>query len=276
MAASRAPLGRGLASLLSSGGAGGTSVRELSVDAIVPNRLQPRKRFDPGPLQDLAATIRAKGVAQPVLVRRQGDRFELIAGERRWRAAKLAGLRTVPAMVREATDREALELALIENLQREDLNPIEEAVSFQALLKDLTQEDLAKRLGRDRTTIANALRLLKLPREVQDAVAEAKISAGHARAILQFDQPAAQQALYRRIVRDGLSVRAAEAIAQRQPRGNGGGRPRTAHAADADLSRALGTKVRVQRAGKRGRIVIEFWSAEEFERLADLLRRAGR
>ncbi len=274
--ATRAPLGRGLASLLSSGGSGGASVRELSVDAVVPNRAQPRKRFDPAPLQDLAATIKSKGIAQPILVRKSGDRFEIIAGERRWRAAKIAGLRTIPAMIRDVNDREALELALIENLQREDLNPIEEAVSFQTLLKDLTQEDLAKRLGRDRTTVANALRLLKLPKEVQDAVAEGKISSGHARAILQFDQPAAQTALYRRIVRDGLSVRAAESVAQRQPKSNSGGRPRTGTASDADLSRALGTKVRVQRSGKRGKIVIEFYSAEEYERLAAMLGRLGR
>jgi len=271
----RPALGRGLSTLLSAG-KGSTTVHELPVDQITPNRAQPRKRFNPATLAELAATIKAKGVAQPILVRRAGDRYELIAGERRWRAARLAGLRTIPAILREATDRESLELALVENLQREDLNPLDEALSFQVLLKEMTQEELARRVGRDRTTVANTLRLLKLPREVQDAVADGRLTAGHARAILQLDAPAAQVALFRRILRAGLSVRAAEAAAQRLAR-PGAVRARPgALANDEELSRALGTKVRIRRAGKRGTIVIEFYSAEELERLVALLGRLGR
>jgi len=268
----RPALGRGLSTLLAAG-KGPAAVHELAVDLITPNRAQPRKRFNPSTLGELAATIKAKGVAQPVLVRRVGDRYELIAGERRWRAARLAGLRTVPAIIREATDRESLELALVENLQREDLNPLDEATSFQVLLKDMTQEELARRVGRDRTTVANTLRLLKLPREIQDAVADARLTAGHARAILQLDTPAAQVALFRRILRTGLSVRAAEAAAQRMSRPAAGRARPGALANDEELSRVLGTKVRIRRTGKRGAIVIEFYSAEELERLVELLAR---
>ena len=272
----RQPLGRGLASLLSSGGPRGIQVQELPVSAIVPNRQQKRKRFEPRALEELAATIREKGVAQPILVRRHGEGWELIAGERRWRAARLAGLRTVPAVVREATDREALELMLIENIQREDLNPMEAAASYEALLRDSGQEELAKRIGKDRTTIANALRLLKLPRDVQEAVADGRLSAGHARAILQVEAPAGQLALARQAMKLGLSVRQTEALARRGTRPPASPRARNAASDDAELSRALGTKVRVVRAGKRGRIVIAYYSGEELERLLALLHRAGR
>jgi ParB family chromosome partitioning protein len=271
----RQALGRGLSALLATS-KGSAPMHEIPVDMITPNRAQPRKRFNPASLAELAETIKAKGLAQPVLVRRAGDRYELIAGERRWRAARLAGLKTIPAVLREASDREALELALVENLQREDLNPLDEAAGFQVLLKDMTQEELGRRVGRDRATVANTLRLLKLPREVQDAVADDRITAGHARAILQLETPAAQIALFRRILRDGLSVRAAESAAQRLAKPGGGRVRRGAIAADEDLSRALGTKVRIRRSGKRGAIVIEFYSAEELDRLVHLLGRAGR
>jgi ParB family chromosome partitioning protein len=268
-------LGRGLSTLLSTGRGPGQAVLELAVGSISPNPRQPRKRFDPQALADLAATIKDKGVAQPVIVRKVGHGFELIAGERRWRASKQAGLRTIPAIVREATDREALELALIENLQRENLNPMEEASSYQLLLKDMTQEEVARRVGRDRATVANTLRLLKLPRDVQDAISGDQVTAGHARAILMLDTPAAQTALCRRIIRDHLSVRQAEALTRRtgRPAARAGG---SARLADEELSRALGTKVRIRKAGKRGAILIEFYSEEELERLVALLHKAGR
>ncbi len=267
-------LGRGLSALLSTTRGPGQAVLELAVGSISPNPRQPRKRFDPQALADLAATIKDKGVAQPVIVRKVAGGWELIAGERRWRASRQAGLKTIPAIVREATDREALELALIENLQREDLNPMEEAASYQALLKDLTQEEVARRVGRDRATVANTLRLLRLPRDVQDAITAGQVSAGHARAILALETPAAQSALCRRIIRGHLSVRQAEALTRRTPRG--GARPAATRDADEELSRSLGTKVRIRRSGRRGSIVIEFYSAEELERLVGLLHRAGR
>ena len=217
MKAGRQALGKGLGALLSSGRGAAHVLQELPISLITPNRRQPRKSFNPQTLAELASTIQEKGVTQPVLVRRSGDGYELIAGERRWRAARQAGLKTIPALVREVSDQESLELALIENLQREDLNAMEEAMSYQALLKDVTQEELAKRVGKDRATISNTLRLLKLPKEIQDAVSAGHISAGHARAILQLDTSAAQMHLYRRIIKGQLSVRSAEAAAQCQP-----------------------------------------------------------
>lgn len=273
MKAGRQALGKGLGALLSSGREGAHALQQLPISLITPNRRQPRKSFNPQTLAELASTIQEKGVTQPVLVRRSGNGYELIAGERRWRAARQAGLKTIPALVREASDQEALELALVENLQREDLNAMEEAVSYQALLKDLTQEELAKRLGKDRVTISNTLRLLKLPKEIQEAVSAGRISAGHARAVLQLDTSAAQMHLYRRIIKHQLSVRNTEAAAQRQPAPSAAGdQPGSVHrATEEDLSRALGTKVRLRRAGKRGAIVIEFYSDEELDRLIQLL-----
>ena len=276
MATSRPALGRGLASLLISGRGAPATVMELAVGAITPNPRQPRKRFDPEALAELAATIREQGIAQPVIVRKTAAGWELIAGERRWRAARQAGLKTIPAIAREATDREALELALVENLQRADLNPIEEANSFAILLKDLGQEDLARRVGKDRTTVANSLRLLKLPRDVQDAVLAGSLTAGHARACLQMETPAAQSALCRRIIKLHLSVRQAEAATQRGPRPARPGTSPTQRTADEELSRALGTKVRIRKSGKRGTITVAFYSEEDLDRLVTLLGRLGR
>ncbi len=273
----RQPLGKGLSALLSSRRGPGQILHELPVAAIAPSRMQPRRKFDAKGLEELSASIKEKGVATPIIVRRRGDGFELIAGERRWRATRQAGLKTIPAIVREATDRESLELALIENLQREDLNPMEEAAGYQLLLKDgSTQEELARQLGKDRATISNAIRLLKLPDEIQKAVGEEQITPGHARAILQMDTPAAQLHLFRRIIRGQLSVRQAEMVAKRSARQNAPRAPKGAaqQALTEELSRSLGTKVRLRRRGNRGAIVIEFYSEEELERLIGLLSRS--
>jgi len=279
MAGPKQALGRGLSALLSTGKAGHAVIQELSVGSISPNRNQPRKRMDPGKLAGLAASIKEQGVVTPVIVRRTGSGFEIIAGERRWRASQAAGLKTIPALVREANDRQTLVLALVENIQREDLNPMEEASSYQILLKDLTQEELAKQVGKDRATVANFLRLLKLPQEIQLAVREGKISAGHARAILSLDTPAAQMQLYRRIVKGGMSVRQAEDAAS-QSAHSGVARKKTSTAPyrsmEEDLSRALGTKVKIKGAGKKGSIVIRYYSEEELERLAHVINKAGR
>jgi len=276
--AQRPVLGRGLSSLLSAGRISAGALHEIPVSAITPNRRQPRRFFNTQAMSELAATVKEQGITQPVLVRRTGNGYELIAGERRWRAAKMAGLKTVPAIVRQATDREALELALIENLQREDLNAMEEADAYQELLKDTTQEELAKKLGKDRTTLANTIRLLKLPKDAQAAVADGRITSGHARAILALETPAAQIALFRRIIRDGLSVRQAEAAARRQSKPAGshahaGAGAATDRAVSEEMSRALGTKVRIRRSGRRGTIVIEYYSAEELDRLTGVLSR---
>jgi len=279
MAGPKQALGRGLSALLSAGKGGHAIVQELSINSISPNRNQPRKRMDPGKLAGLAASIKEQGVVTPVIVRRTGSGFELIAGERRWRASQAAGLKTVPAVVREANDRQTLVLALVENIQREDLNPMEEASSYQMLLKDLTQEELARQVGKDRATVANSLRLLKLPQDIQQAVREGGISAGHARAILSLDTPAAQMQLYRRIIKGGMSVRQAEDAASRSAH-SGGARKKSATAPyrtmEEDLSRALGTRVKIKGAGKKGSIVVRYYSEEELERLAHIISKAGR
>jgi len=279
MAGPKQALGRGLSALLSTGKGGHAIVQELSVTAISPNRNQPRKRMDPAKLAGLAASIKEQGVVTPVIVRRAGNGFELIAGERRWRASQAAGLKSVPAVVREANDRQTLVLALVENIQREDLNPMEEASSYQILLKDLTQEELAKQVGKDRATVANSLRLLKLPMEIQQGVREGRISAGHARAILSLDTPAAQMQLFRRIIKAGLSVRQAEDAASHSAH-SGGARKKSAttpyRSMEEDLSRSLGTKVKIKGGGKKGSIVIRYYSEEELERLAHIINKAGR
>jgi ParB family chromosome partitioning protein len=279
MAGPKQALGRGLSALLSTGKGGHAVIQELSVNSISPNRNQPRKRMDPGKLAGLAASIKEQGVVTPVIVRRTGSGFEIIAGERRWRASQAAGLRTIPAVVRDANDRQTLVLALVENIQREDLNPMEEAASYQILLKDLTQEELAKQVGKDRATVANSLRLLKLPQEIQQAVREGRISAGHARAILSLDTPAAQMQLYRRIIKGGMSVRQAEDAASHSTH-SGGPRKKAAttpyRSMEEDLSRALGTRVKIKGAGKKGSIVIRYYSEEELERLAHAINKAAR
>jgi ParB family chromosome partitioning protein len=225
MADKRRPaLGRGMAALLSNAApppsapaaaaAPGRSILSLPVEAVVRNPDQPRKRFDEAKLEELAASIRQHGIVEPILVRREGGRYRILAGERRWRAAQRAGLKEVPALVREATDREAFELALVENLQRADLNAIEEAEAYEVLAADhgLTQEEIATRVGKERSTVANALRLLKLPEEVRDAVRGGELDMGHARALLGLGGADEMRRLAQRSIREGLSVRALEGL----------------------------------------------------------------
>jgi ParB family chromosome partitioning protein len=286
MPGKRKALGRGLAALIpepeaetaQAPGASG----EAPVDALDPNPFQPRSAFDPLRLAELAASIRESGVVQPILVRRRGERYQIIAGERRWRAAQQAGLATVPVSVREVPDGQLLELALVENIQREELNPLEEAQAFQRLQEEfrLTQEEIARRVGRDRTTIANTLRLLRLPRELRELVAARALDAGHARALLALERAEDQLALGRVAARKGLSVREVERrVAQLQTprRGRAAGRkdPNT-RAAEERLRAALGTRVEIGRRGKGGAIRVRFKSEAELQRLYELLLRAGR
>ncbi len=243
----------------------------IDVDLIEPNPLQPRKDFDEEKLAALGSSIKADGVLQPILVRRAGEKYQIIAGERRWRAALKAGLLSIPATIRDADDEDMLKIALIENLQREDLNPIEEANAYKTLIDshDLTQETLARYVGKNRTTITNTLRLLGLPADVQAHVSRGTVSMGHARALLGLEDSSLQIDLCERIADEGLSVRQVEAIVKK------GGRPRKkrptpvvdpdVRRVEDELQRALGTKVRIRSAGKRGKIEISFSSPEQLE-----------
>lgn len=260
-------LGRGLEALLPKTPGG---VVRLPLTAIRTNPQQPRRRFSQESLEELAASIREKGLLQPLLVRPKGEGYELVAGERRYRAAQMAGLGEVPVLIRDLSDQEALELALVENLQREDLNPVEEARGYQALLAmGLTQEEVAKRVGKARSTVANALRLLQLPKEALEALERGEISAGHARALLMLEPEDRLWGL-REILEKGLSVRQAEALRERLLRERTP-RPREDPPLALELSRHLGLPVRVV-GGKRGKVVIHYRSLEELEAL---LRRLG-
>ncbi len=267
-------LGRGLGALLSSTPVEGETLLEVPIDSIQPNPYQPRKAFDAGSLAELSASIRASGVIQPVVVKRYGHSYQLIAGERRWRAAKLAGLVKIPAVLREATDGEGLEIALVENLLREDLNPLEEAEAYQKLLAefDWTQEELAHRVGRDRSSIANCLRLLKLPEQIQDDLRAGRLTMGHARALLSLTTPADQLKLREEILAHSWSVRATEEGvqkrgAQRAPRR----RSAELAAIEDSLRQILMTRVRVVGTDRRGRIEIAYASGDELERVVDLI-----
>jgi ParB family transcriptional regulator, chromosome partitioning protein len=280
----RSGLGRGLGALIPTGdlGEGGSSeLRELPVNAVRPNTYQPRAHFDEEALASLTASIAELGVLQPILVRPTGEgEFELIAGERRWRAAKRAGLQTVPALVREVNDTTSLEQALVENLHREDLNPLEEAAAYQQLIEDfgLTHDELATRVGKSRAAVSNTLRLFQLPPTIQRLVAENRLSAGHARALLGTPDRAFQEALAKRAVAEGLSVRAVEdAVRERNELGSTGPTPGAEPARrlrppgllelEELLSSHLDTRVKVTMGAKRGKVVVEFATLEDLERI---------
>ncbi|MBI5454620.1 MAG: ParB/RepB/Spo0J family partition protein [Deltaproteobacteria bacterium] len=244
---------------------------------ISPNRAQPRKTFDEVKLKELCDSIKEKGIIEPLVVRRTTDGYELIAGERRWRASRMAGLTEVPVVVLNANDTEALELAIIENIQREDLNAIEEAESYKSLMAfGLTQDEVAVKVGKERATVANYLRLLKLPIEVRDEIVKGNISMGHARALLSIEGHSAQVEACRAIITKGLSVREAESIANR-----GGTKPVKKKGAvgqgqgtevEDELRGIFGTKVALKERSGKGRIEINYYSADERERVIELLR----
>ncbi len=281
----RKPLGRGLGALLSAehrSGTGSEEPYEIEIDLIEPGPMQPRTRFDQTKLEALAKSITENGVVQPVLVRRQGLRYELIAGERRWRAAQLAGLTRIPAVVRDVADDKLLELALVENLQREDLDPIEEAHAYKKLVETigLTQESIAERVGRDRSYITNYLRLLRLPVDIQRLVQDGRLSTGHARTLLGLSDIDAQRRLSSKIMELGLSVRGTERLVKQLARTTVKPRKPRAQLSDPNirsaemkLRRALGTQVRIfqQDGNASGRIEIEFYSSTDLERIYRLL-----
>ncbi len=275
-------LGRGLGALLSATPSEADTLIEVPVDRVEVNPNQPRKAFDASGLSDLAASIKSSGIIQPVIVRRQGAGFQLIAGERRWRAARQAGLERIPAIVREVTDAESLELALVENLLREDLNPIEEAEAYQKLLAQFgwTQEELAQRVARDRSSIANCLRLLRLPARIQDDLRAGRLTMGHARALLLLSSEADQMKLRDEILAHSWSVRATEdsARAAEDAARKRRGAPKAPRrrlpelmALEESLQRALMTRVRVTGNERRGRIEVSYATPDELERLSALL-----
>lgn len=242
---------------------------------ISPNKAQPRKSFDEASLKELSDSIREKGVIEPLIVRRGVEGYELVAGERRWRASRMAGLNEVPAVIIDATDEESLELAIIENIQREDLNAIEEAEAYRSLMGfGLSQEDVAKKVGKERATVANYLRLLKLPPEVKEELVKGSITMGHARALLSIEGHAAQTELCRTIITKGLSVREAEALANRDGKGaeKALNKSREHSPIEDELRDIFGTKVSFKEKKGRGSVEISFYSADERERIIDLLR----
>ena len=280
-------LGRGLSALIPQAGAvplsgdPGPGVLRVPLERIARDAKQPRKAFDAQALRALADSIKAQGVIQPVLLRRDGAGYQLIAGERRWRAAQIAGLHEIPAILREVTEAEGFALALVENLQRTDLNPMEEAEGYQRLVDEfgLTQEEVSGRVGKERSTVANALRLLGLPQAVKDLLRSGALSMGHARALLGASE-AERVGLASRVATAGLSVRDTEKLVRaRRQRAPRPGRVRKVSASAAartlveELQRVLGTKVHLEDRGGRGTLGIDFFSYEDLERIVRLLRR---
>lgn len=271
-------LGKGMAALLPVVEEEGKRYFSCPIEEIRPNRNQPRKTFTPDRLEELAASIREKGIIQPLVVRKKGDHYELIAGERRWRAAQKAGLREVPVVIQDVSEDTALEMALIENIQREDLNAVEEAEAYHALMENfsLTQDELAKRVGKDRSTVANSLRLLKLPAELKKDIVEERLAMGHARAILALDTDLQMREARDAVVKGNLTVREAESLVKRL-KGEQKPKPKVAavevHAADLveQLQRRFMTKIAVRKSGKGGKIEIAYGSRDELARIVDLL-----
>jgi ParB family transcriptional regulator, chromosome partitioning protein len=278
----RKALGRGLSSLLPTRppalpvNGQAEEPQSVPVDAVDPNPLQPRRVFHSERLEELAQSIRANGIIQPLVVRKAGDRYQLVAGERRWRAAKLAGIPEVPVVVRQIPDERLLEITLVENIQREDLNAIETAIAFERMMKELAlnAEEIGQRTGKDRTTIVNSVRLLQLPSDIQQLIAERRLSAGHARCLLSLPAVDLQREVAERAVAQGWSVRQIERTTQRMLEGR---KPKHVDEVDSDpnvkaaiqeLERILGTKVRiVEKAKQKGRIEIEYYSGDDLDRI---------
>jgi ParB family chromosome partitioning protein len=289
MAEKRPALGRGLSALIPAAAPPAPAPpvapsrpsgppQELDIDLLVPNPDQPRTYIAEQALEELAQSIRANGVIQPVLVRPRGDRYEIVAGERRWRAAQRAGLLKVPVNVRQIEDSKLLQVALIENIQRENLNPVEEALAYRRLADELqvSQEAIASAVGKDRATVANYLRLLKLPVETRNDLASGALTMGHARALLSLPDEAAQRRVGREVVSRGLSVRDTEALVRREtapvaPPSEPRKTDPNVRAAEDQLKLALGTRVRIVRARRGGRIEVDFGSEDELQRLFEQL-----
>jgi ParB family chromosome partitioning protein len=275
-------LGKGLSALIpeSSVLIGGRTIINVDVHKLHPNPRQPRGDFHPETISELAESIKAQGIAQPILARPKNGKYEIVAGERRWRASKKAGLTLIPAIIKEFSDEESLEIALVENLQREDLNPMDEAEAYNKLATEfkLTQNDISKKVGKNRSTVANMMRLLELPREIQVSIRKNQITVGHARPLLSLQSNSERTTLWKEIIKNNLTVRDVEQVIH-------GGKPakqskakKRKHTKNAELNDLtelltthLGTKVRVRGSAKKGKIEIEYYSQEDLERLIEAL-----
>jgi ParB family chromosome partitioning protein len=274
-------LGRGLSALIAQArepSGDGRGVQWVATDRLLRDGHQPRQYFDEDKLKELAASMKAQGVLQPLLVRREGERYRIIAGERRWRAAQQAGVKELPVLVREASDAEAFQIALVENLQRTDLNPLEEAEGYRRLIKDfsLTQDQVSHQVGKDRSSVANALRLLGLPDELKRLLRSGGLSMGQARALLGAPDEAAMLQMAKEVVGGKFSVRATEQLVRTRRTAPAKSKPKTSAASRQlveQLQRALGTKVRLTDRGGKGTLEIDFFSYEDLERIAALLRK---
>ncbi|HHV18127.1 MAG TPA: ParB/RepB/Spo0J family partition protein [Thermoanaerobacterales bacterium] len=273
-------LGRGLEALIPMEQKGEEIVQEIEIKKIVANDKQPRKDFDEKKLSELADSMKQHGILQPIILRKKGSTYELVAGERRWRAAAKAGIEKIPAIVKELSNADVMEIALIENLQREDLNPMEEAAAYKTLMNEfgLTQEELSKRVGKSRSLIANTVRLLNLDKEIQDLVFQDKLTAGHARALLSIQEKKERLKLAKKISEESLSVRQTEQIVKKisdEKKKNKIKKPKEINPVMLDitekLQRSLGTRVRIKGNEKRGKIEIEFYSGDELERILETI-----
>lgn len=280
---SRKALGRGLKALIPQVEERDEGVQELHIGSIHPNPNQPRRHFEESALRELADSIREHGVLEPLIVRPVDDSYEIVVGERRWRACQMAGVTMVPVLVRDLTEREAMELALVENLQREDLNPVEEAEAYKRLIDEfgLTQEEVARRVGKERSTVANRLRLLSLRGRAREALVSGEISAGHAKALLSLASDMQRSSVVQRIIEEDLSVRQTEELVKRLQGQTKAAKPRKETTQERDvhwvaiedeLRRVFGTKVNVVQKGNKGRIEIEFYDEEDVERILNVLR----
>lgn len=282
----RKALGKGIHALIPDFemGTAATGVQEglmeLMIDEIIPNRYQPRKIFNEEGLQDLADSIRENGLIQPIVVQRKDDRYELICGERRWRSAQKAGLKKIAAIVREASSAESLQIALIENIHRQDLNPIEEAQAYQRMLDDfsLTQEDIAQRVGKKRATVANYLRLLKLSRPIQEDLIRGELTMGHARALLALETPQDMETVRREVAKKSMSVRQVEFFIQKLKHRGQNRSPKVLAQKDiyikdmeSALQRHFGTKVEIEPSAKGGKLAIHYYSNDDLSRIHDML-----
>lgn len=285
----RQPLGRGLSALLGDEAPRDASVQELGIDQIIPNSEQPRTQFEDTALEELATSIKSNGIVQPIVVRKNADGYQIVAGERRWRAAQRAGLRRVPVVVREVADEKLLEIALIENIQRQELNPVEEARAFRKLIDSigLTQEMVSARIGKSRTMITTSLRLLKLPDEVLELIEQNKITAGHARALLMTEDLFTQRRVAKSIVAMSLSVRETERMVKKEgkngsqsvnKKGVRAARDANLISAETKLRRKLGTNVNIipSKTGLGGKVEIEYYSMDDLDRVYQTIIEAGK
>jgi len=275
-------LGRGLGALLATDDIENNGILEIKINDIEPNTNQPRKNFDDEKLSQLAESIKQHGVVQPIIVKKEGDIYRIVAGERRWRAARIAGLTTIPVIVKELTNKQLMEVALIENLQREDLNPIEEAEAYNRLITEynMTQEEISKTIGKSRSAVANSLRLLNLCEEVLEYLKNGELTSGHARCLVPIEEKESQIKIAKVIIEKQLSVRETEKLVKRfLSKKTGQKKPRqeleNIIEIEEKFTKVFGTKVKLMHGKKKGKILIEYYSNEELERIIELVDRFG-